>query len=208
MCRLCGERDCVNGALCHLGEYVSQTRVQNAIRRVQGYEPGYTARSFGAAFYYLTSGGNRPAAVSGVWAHFRTLGEAGYTCPYCQRPLRGGYHVDHVVPWEAYIRSVLGLGADDEGAIPLFVARALASDPANLHLVCASCNESKGDMEEDDPRFPAWLIQRRDWGARQMAAQAPRQPAPLPQAQAAPMPQWRQDRLRRHQERERRLWGA
>lgn len=211
MCRLCGDRDCVNGAECHLGDYIYQPAVQNAIRRVQAYAPDFTARSLGSAQYYLHSrGGTRPAAVGGVWAHFQSQGDTGYTCPYCQRFLQGGYHVDHIDPWRTYIQSTLGLGADADGTMPLFVARVLASDPANLHLVCAICNESKGDMREDDPNFPAWLAQRRAWGAQQMAAHAPGQPAvPLPvtRPQAAPLPQWRQDRLRRHQDRVRRLWG-
>lgn len=211
MCRLCGDRDCVNGAECHLANYIYQPAVQNAIRRVQAYAPDCTARSFGSMQYgFCPEGGRRPSAVEGVWAHFRSQGDAGYTCPYCQRALRGGYHVDHIVPWRAYIRSVLDLDADAEGNIPLFVARVLASDPANLHLVCASCNESKGDMTEDDSDFEDWLEQRRTWGARQGAPQAPGQPAvPLPvtRPQAAPLPQWRVERNRRNEEREKRLWG-
>lgn len=167
MCRLCGDRDCVNGAECHLGRYIYQPAIKAAIGRVQKYDPGCTAKSFGSMQYdFCPEGGRRPSALEGIWAHFRSQGDAGYTCPYCQRTLQGGYHVDHIVPWRAYIQSVLGLAAGERGDIPLFVARVLASDPANLHLVCASCNESKGTMTENDPDFQNWLARRRALGAQ------------------------------------------
>lgn len=202
MCRWCGDTDCSNGTLCHLGPYIVHHDFQAAVRRVQALDSSFTARSLGSQLCRLrTHGGIRPANVSGVWTHFQRIGDAGYTCPYCQRALVGGYHVDHIVPWQAYIRNVLGLDADAEGSLPAFVARVLTSDPANLHLVCASCNESKGDMEESDPRFPAWLAQRRAWGAQQQPQQ-PRQPAG-----GGTLPPWRQARLQRHQARMRSIWG-
>lgn len=211
MCRLCGDPDCVNGRECHLAGFLSQPAVKNAIRRVQAYDPGFTARSLGSLSYYLrTRGGVRPTAVGGVWAYFQGQGDVGYTCPYCQRALQGGYHVDHIVPWQAYIRSTLGLRADEEGNLPSFIARVLASDPQNLHLVCASCNESKGDMEESDPNFPNWLAQRRAWGAQQMGQGAPPPPPPQPppvRPPLPPLPQWQQARLQRHLDRVHRLWG-
>lgn len=216
MCRLCGDPDCKQGQLCNLRWFLDQSAVQNAIRRVQSYDPSFTAISLGSLPYYLRArGGARPAPVTGVWRHFQGLGNAGYTCPYCRRALRGGYHVDHITPWQAYIRATLGLNADAEGNLPSFIARVLASDPANLHLVCASCNESKGDMEANDPNFPAWLARRQAWGAQQMALAA--QPPPLPQPPPPqpplvrpplpPLPQWQQDRLQRHLDRVHRIWG-
>lgn len=179
MCRRCGDPDCKNGDECHLDNYVNIPAVAAAIRRVHAIDPTFTARSYGSQQYHFApTGVSRPAANPAVWARFQAQGNAGYRCPYCQRQLAGGYEVDHITPWRNYIRRALGLGAGADGCIPLFVAVALASDPANLQVICDSCNASKGDLDPSDPRFPAWRAGRQAWGQQQMGQQPQAPPPP------------------------------
>lgn len=163
MCRLCGESDCHNSDLCGLKHYRSIRNFQTAIRRVQRYEYSFQSRSFGLQVYPLRHGYPRPAHSIGVWNHFNAMGNRGYICPYCNRYLRGGHQIDHIVPWERYIRSVLGLAPDAEGDIPQFVAGVLVSDPQNLHVICSPCNASKGTKAKGDPGFDEWVASRRRW---------------------------------------------
>lgn len=143
MCNMCGEVDCDNGNRCNLGKYLQMPNIQMAIKRVQGYDSTFTARSLGCQQYELyPSGGQRPAWVPGVWNHFQNL--ESFICPGCGKTFQSG-HVDHMTPWRSYIQRELDLGADAQETIPLFVARVLASDPNNLQLLCAQCNWTKGD---------------------------------------------------------------
>ncbi len=162
MCRLCGDKDCGEGELCGLRPYLEERAVADAVARVQAIDPGFVSQGFGPQLYVRGKWGPRPAPVQRVWDHFKAIGSSGYDCPYCRRHLTGWFDVDHRVPWETYIRRKLRLSAGEEIQIPLFVARVLASDPDNLHLVCASCNRSKGDRTEESPDFPQWLAYRRD----------------------------------------------
>lgn len=163
MCRLCGDSECHNSDLCGLSHYRSNRKVQSLIRRVRRYDPDFTARSFGFMQYTLRRGYPRPAHSAGVWNHFNAMGNSGYTCPYCNRYLRGGHQIDHIVPWERYIRSVLGLDSSAEGNIPQFIAGAIVSDPNNLQVICSQCNASKGTKAEGDPGFQEWKASRRRW---------------------------------------------
>lgn len=169
MCRLCGDPECHNGVLCGLEYYLSIREVRDAIGEVNAYDPSFTARSFRSMQYTLRRGGNRPAHSTGVWNHFTAIGDSGYTCPYCNRYLRGGHEVDHIVPWERYLRSVLGLTPNEEGDIPQFIAGVLVSDPRNLQVICSPCNASKNNKAEGDPGFYEWVASRRRWGEQQKA---------------------------------------
>lgn len=143
MCILCGDDDCHKGKLCNLKPYLKMPAVQDAIERVQKLDCNFTSNQFGSQQYRLfPKGGKRPAPVNGVLESFRR--PKGFTCPFCKKTFRGGGQVDHKTAWRTYIQKQLELGPDAEVDLPVFVARVLASDPANLWLICSKCNARKG----------------------------------------------------------------
>lgn len=160
MCRLCGEADCKKGSLCQLDPYYRSDDFRAAFHRVQQYEEDLTFRSMGCELFYLAPGAKRPAELSKVWSGYKAKAARGFICPYCQRYYTVG-DVDHRIPWRQYICRFLHISEHTGKEIPMLVARVLASDPANLQLLCASCNRSKGDRMEGTPGFDTWLKTRR-----------------------------------------------
>lgn len=175
MCDLCFDDDCRNGELCNLEPFLQIPTIQAAIRRVRKSIPDFEPYIYGSQQYTLyPRGGRRPAWLTPVWASF--LRPRSFICPFCKKWFPHGGQVDHKVPWRTYIQKKLNLRPDAEVTIPLFVARALASDPINLRLICAKCNASKGT--KSTAAFKAWL-RRQNSGSALPLQSTPGQPRPF-----------------------------
>lgn len=161
MCKLCENDDCAKGEMCGLGPFVAISAVDAAIKRVQAVDSGFTAYGFGEQWYER----GRPAPVTAVWNYIKRRAQQ---CPYCMRSSITQWHVDHKIPWNAYLHRMLGFKADDPLSMPMFIARVLGSDPNNLEPLCSTCNESKGDKVPGTPEFERWKNERRMWGVQQM----------------------------------------
>ena len=165
MCTLCKNSECENGEMCGLAPYVAIPAVNAAIKRVQGIDSGFEAYGFGEQRYEGET--TRPAPVTAVWSYIR---RRAARCPYCKRSSITVWHIDHKMPWNAYLHQMLGLNADAPLSMPLFIARVLGSDPNNLEPLCSSCNESKGDRIPGTPEFETWKRTREAWGRTQTGA--------------------------------------
>lgn len=170
MCKLCGEDECKNGGLCRLPQYIRQ--VKEAIDRVQQIDTNFCSEGFGLQVW---DGSNRPANVDAVWNYMKRQCLTGFTCCYCWYKYNPDVlQVDHYIPWRQYIKQMLPGNLLED--IPLFIARVLASDPANLVCACASCNASKSDRDPNDPAFNHWKDARKSGAPYRGALHGP-QPA-------------------------------
>lgn len=143
MCWWCGASDCRDGKKCHHAQsrntLLNSNIYRSTNRRIERITDQRVARAPGVPW-----GGERPAFIPGI--RDAMMRKADGICPLCRTAIDGDEaQVDHKTPWEDYVVQSAEATGWKGGALPDDFAYVMSSDPDNLQVTHARCNQRKSN---------------------------------------------------------------
>lgn len=148
MCWWCGNDNCTDGEKCRHARsqspLLNSNTYRSANRRIENATGQRVARAPGVPW-----GGRRPAFVPGIRDAMMRISDG--ICPLCRTAISGEAQVDHTTPWKPYIEQSARTAMQEHGqswtggSMPDDFVRVMSSDPNNLQVTHARCNQSKSN---------------------------------------------------------------